>query len=212
MARGVFFSFHYNDVSEFRANVVRKSRALKTAGNPTTFIDQSLWEEAEKKSPTALKKLIEEGMKGSSITSILNGSETANRKWVRYEIVKSFIEGKGIMLVHINRIRQRSTSKITAKGKNPLDTIRIVIDDSCTKLYFEELNNGKWIEFELLPSINNRLKNSLYFTSGSFFRKSEAGNKYKFSELFNLEYCWVNDDGYNNLPTWVEKAAKQVGR
>ena len=172
MARGVFFSFHYEDVSQFRANVVRKSRALKTAGNPTTFIDQSLWEEAEKKSETALKKLIEDGMKGSSVTAILNGSETANRRWVRYEIVKSFTEGKGIITVHINRIKQRSTGKITAKGKNPLDMLRVIVDDTCSKLYFQELKNRKWVDFKLLPSVNNRLKNSFFFRAGNFFRRS----------------------------------------
>lgn len=212
MARGVFFSFHYDDVSEFRANVVRNSRALKTTGNPTTFIDQSLWEEAEKKSQSALKELINEGLKGSSVTAVLNGSGTANRKWVRYELVKSFIEGKGIVVVHINRIRQRSTGKITAKGRSPLDMLRVIVDDTCSKVYFQELKNGRWIDFKLLPSVNNRLKNSFYFDNGGVFRRSKAGDVYKFSELFDLEYCWVNDEGYKNFPDWIDDAAKQVGR
>ena len=29
---------------------------------------------------------------------------------------------------------------------------------------------------------------------------------------FDFEYDWVNDDGYNNLGTWIEAAAKAAGR
>ena len=64
MARRVFFSFHYNDVSDFKVNVVRNSDALKRKGNFATFIDKSLWEEARQKSPAALKELINNGLNG----------------------------------------------------------------------------------------------------------------------------------------------------
>ncbi len=37
------------------------------------------------------------------------------------------------------------------------------------------------------------------------------GRKVYFSEIYET-YDWVNDDGYNNLSSWIEKAAKAAGR
>lgn len=212
MARGVFFSFHYNDVSDFRVNVVRNSRALRNAGNPTTFIDRSLWEESENKSPEALKKLINQGLNGCGVTAALIGNETAKRRWVKFEIVKSFTEGKGVIPIHINRIRTRTTKKITKKGTNPLTRLKLKVDDECQKIYFYELKNRKWFKYRDLPFVNNRQKNFFLFTDGGFWRRSECGAEYEFTDLFQDEYCWIRDDGYNNFPDWVEEAANKVGR
>src|SRR5690554_538378 len=212
MPRGVFFSFNYEDVSDFKANVVRNSRALKNSSLESTFIDKSLWEEARKKSPKAIKELIDEGLKGTSVTVLLIGSNTSNRRWVNYEIVKSFVEGKGLLAVHLNRIKSRTTRKISQKGINPLSRIKLRIDSECKTILFYELVNRKWIEFKDIPYVNNRKANSFWFHPGNFWHRSEADNEYKFSELFNMEFCWVNDHGYYNFPNWVEKAAKVIKR
>ncbi|MBP9801595.1 MAG: TIR domain-containing protein [Candidatus Moranbacteria bacterium] len=37
------------------------------------------------------------------------------------------------------------------------------------------------------------------------------GEKMKLSSLYST-YDWVNDDGYNNMGNWIEKAAKNSGR
>lgn len=37
------------------------------------------------------------------------------------------------------------------------------------------------------------------------------GKKTHFSEMYPT-YDWVNDDGYNNIHKWIEKAAKAAGR
>jgi hypothetical protein len=53
MAKRVYFAFHYKDVSDFRANVVRNHNfvgGVRTAG----YYDHSIWEEAQKTSPLAL--------------------------------------------------------------------------------------------------------------------------------------------------------------
>ncbi|WP_417610293.1 TIR domain-containing protein [Owenweeksia hongkongensis] len=212
MARRVFFSFHYDDVADFRVNVIRKSGVLRHKGNTSKFIDKSLWEAARLKSKQALQEVIDDGLNGCGITALLIGSETVDRKWVRYELVKSLIEGKGILSIHLNRIRSRSTGKISSKGVNPLSKLKLRVDSECEKIYFYELIGRKWFPFELIPYVNNRQKNSVIFSNGGFWKQSQCGREFKFSELFPQEYCWVNDDGYNNFPTWVEKAARQVGR
>jgi hypothetical protein len=104
--RNVFFSFHYQrDI--WRANVVRNSGAVigeAAAG----FRDASLWEEARKKGDAAIKKLIDEGLRGTTVTVVLIGAETANRRYVDYEIEKSIERGNGLLGLRIHNIKDRN--------------------------------------------------------------------------------------------------------
>jgi len=58
MAKKVFFSFHYQDVIDFRANVVRNHGQFKIAKNEAGYYDSSMWEKAKKEGDIALKRLI----------------------------------------------------------------------------------------------------------------------------------------------------------
>ncbi len=212
MARSVYFSFHYSDVIEFRVNVVRNSRDIHKIDDTSLFIDKSLWEESAEKDFNSLRKIIDDGLKGCGVTVVLVGNHTAERRWVKYEIIKSFTEGKGLLVVHINRIKTRSERKITRKGANPFDRLRLLVDKDCEKVYFQELINRKWVPFKDIPFVNNRLKNSKYFRTGHIFRRTDAGKVFRFSELFQQEYCWVQSNGYVNFTRWIERAAEQVNR
>ena len=87
MPRKVFFSFHYDDVT--RVNVVRNSDQItRQYQKAARFHDRSLWEEA-KQGPLALKRMINGGLDGSSVTCVLIGQQTWQRPWVRYQILKS---------------------------------------------------------------------------------------------------------------------------
>lgn len=209
MARSIFFSFDYKDVSSFRANVVRNSW-LTMRNADAKFIDKSMWEEAQKKGTAALKNLIDTGLKGTSVTIVLVGTDTYSRRWVKYEIVKSFVEGKGILPIYINRIPSKNEG-IVAKGINPLEKLLVSVSEDCKKLDFYELVDRKWIPFNDLVSDNNRTTNSFYFEDG-WFNKYKGGRNYKFSDLFSNGYDWVSDDGYKNFSKWIEGAASLVGR
>ena len=98
MAKRVFFSFHYQDVIDFRANVVRNHWLTKPDRQSAGFFDSSIWEDAKKTSDLALKRLINSGLKNTSNTCVLVGSETFNRRWVSYEIMKSLEVGNHIFV------------------------------------------------------------------------------------------------------------------
>jgi hypothetical protein len=114
VARQVFFSFHY-DRDIFRVNQVRKSGFTQPE---TGFIDHSLWEKTKKTGPSALQLLIDNGLKGASVTAVLIGAETAGRKWVDYEIAKSWADGKGLIGIRIHRCPD-ITGKIDRAGADP---------------------------------------------------------------------------------------------
>jgi hypothetical protein len=206
MPRYSFFSFCYEDVKNFKVNVVRNSWLLNHSAD--SFIDGSIWEKEKSKGPTVIKNLIETGLKKTSVTTVLIGDETADRRWVKYEIVKSFEKGNGILGIHINRIRGKDQA-ISSRGLNPLDRLAFQISEDGKKIRFYELVNRKWVAFADLPEINNKKSNTLYFEDGWF--SNDFGKSFRFSDKF-ATYCWVNDNGHKNFSTWVDNAAEQAGR
>lgn len=102
MARRVFFSFHYQE-DIFRVNVIRKSGVVSGTA-AAGFHDASLWEKTRKRGDAAVKRLIDRGLQGTSVTCVLIGQRTAKRKYVAYEIEQSVKKGNGLLGIHINGI------------------------------------------------------------------------------------------------------------
>lgn len=154
MARRVFFSFHYErDI--WRTNVVRNSWVTKER-EAAGFWDASLWEEAQKKGEEAIKKMIEDGLKNTSVAAVLIGKETSGRKWVRYEVRRSHEDGKGLLAVYIHGIEDNS-GKTDEKGDTYFGEIGT--DANGKSVYFSQLypsydwiadkgydNFGDWVE------------------------------------------------------------------
>lgn len=105
MPRKVFFSFHYGR-DLWRVNVVRNSGLIEgfaAAG----FHDASLWEETKKKGDDALQRLIDKSLESTSVTVVLIGAETANRRWISYEIERSIARKNGILGIRVNAIKDQ---------------------------------------------------------------------------------------------------------
>jgi MTH538 TIR-like domain (DUF1863) len=116
VAHRTFFSFHYErDVQ--RAGVVRKSSQFKETITPE-WIDASLWE-ATKPSDSAIRSLIGRALDRTTVTAVLIGSLTANRKWIRYEIDQSLARGNGLFGIYIHNIRGFNGLP-DMRGQNPL--------------------------------------------------------------------------------------------
>ena len=92
MARKCFFSFHYKPDCT-RASQVRQIGSVE-GNRPATDND---WEKITKGGDTALKQWIASQMKGKSCTVVLVGSNTANRKWINYEIVRAWDDSMGVV-------------------------------------------------------------------------------------------------------------------
>lgn len=102
MARRVFFSFKYNDVS--RAMVVRNSwvtQGKQAAG----FIDAADFEKIKRQGDTAIKNWINRQLEGTSVTVVLVGAKTCSSRWVKYEIAESIKRGNGLLGIDISKIK-----------------------------------------------------------------------------------------------------------
>lgn len=113
--RQVFYSFHYgNDV--MRVQQIRNIGALED-NKPVSVND---WEEVKKKGDTAIQKWIDDNMAYRSCVVVLVGEETANRKWVKYEIEKAWKDGRGLLGIYIHNLKCPNNGTCN-KGANPFD-------------------------------------------------------------------------------------------
>lgn len=92
LARRCFYSFHYMP-DNWRVAIVR-SIGIIEGNKPATDND---WESVEKAGDTAIKSWIAAQMKGRSCTVVMVGTNTADRKWINHEIIRSWNEGMGVV-------------------------------------------------------------------------------------------------------------------
>jgi hypothetical protein len=139
MARKVFFSFHYaRDL--WRVNVIRNSGAVEGVA-AAGFHDALLWEETRKRGDEAVKRLIDSGLNGASVTVVLIGAETAARRYVSYEIDQSIACGKGLLGIFIHNIKDQY-GHTTTQGVVPPALAR-----SGAPIYTWEYGKlGQWVE------------------------------------------------------------------
>jgi hypothetical protein len=116
MARRVFFSFKYEDVS--RAMVVRNSwvtQGREAAG----FIDAAEFEELKEEGDDAIQAWIDDQLDGTSVTVVLVGEDTCDSRWVKYEIEKSEEIGNGLLGIDISKIKDLNGKTSERCGKIP---------------------------------------------------------------------------------------------
>ena len=115
MARQVFYSFHYKP-DNWRAAQVRNIGAIK-GNKPASDND---WEKVKKGGDAAIKRWIENQIYRRSCIVVLVGTNTANRKWINYEIIKSWNKSMGVVGIHIHGLKDLD-GNTSSMGKNPFD-------------------------------------------------------------------------------------------
>ena len=191
MAKRVFFSFHYQDVIDFRANVVRNHWLTKPDRSAAGFFDSSIWEDAKKTSDLALKRLINNGLENTSNTCVLVGTDTFNRRWVSYEIMRSIAVGNHIFAIHINSIKGKD-GNTKNKGNNPFYYLGYSFSSDGKKINLYDYINNEWIKYPDLEGWNVKEVEEKY-----------RNTIYRLSSDYKV-YDWTDDDGYNNFSNWVK--------
>jgi hypothetical protein len=193
MAKRVFFSFHYKDVIDFRANVVRNHWMTKPDREEAGYFDASVWETARLKGDDALKRLINGALEGTSNTCVLIGSDTYARPWVRYELLKSFWRGNQLFGTYINGIKGKD-QRVKAQGHNPLLYVGVTFSNDGQTATLWELVNGVWTQYD-------RIGGSPQFSMpvSDVYR----GKGFNLSQWYPT-YDWVTDDGYDQFANWVK--------
>lgn len=198
--RRTFFSFHYQpDVT--RAFVVRNSWVSRPEDQKANgFFDFSVFEASRRNSPDALKRFLREGLENTSVTCVLAGSNTANRRWVRYEIARSLVRRNGLLTVFIHSIKNMDL-RTAAKGTDPLSVMGVYKVNG--EIYLCEQVATGWRKYQdytlAIPT------NDLWFPA------PKSNQVIRLSDHC-LAYDYVAQRGFQNIGGWIETAAGLAGR
>lgn len=107
-------------IDNWRAGQVRNMGKVDSS---STFSDND-WEEVKEKIESKIKKWIDEQLNKRSCLVVLIGKETANRKWINYEIKKAYELNKGIVGIYIHKL-ENSLGKQDERGNNPFDYLTL---------------------------------------------------------------------------------------
>jgi len=117
MVRRCFYSFHYKP-DNWRAAKIRNIGVIE-GNQPASDND---WETIVGGGDAKIEKWIAEQMQGRTCSVVLIGENTANRKWINHEIVKSWDKGMGVLGIYIHNIEDSNHHQCN-KGENPFDFV-----------------------------------------------------------------------------------------
>ena len=115
MTRHVFYSLHY-DADRSRVAGVLSSRVLSA----NIEAKRDAWDALKRSGEFAVKRWVENQLKGRSCTVVLIGADTANRPWVQYEIRRSLELNLGLLGIHVHHLNDQQ-GRQSSKGANPFE-------------------------------------------------------------------------------------------
>lgn len=154
--RKVFFSFHYQN-DYWRVQNVMNSQVVSSGYQRNEFLVAQDWEQVKRKGEANIKRWIRGQMHGASVLCVLIGSETANRRWVKFEMGEAIDKKMGLLGVFIHGM-ENAQKETSPKGENPFEknlgfhpTRDPSLDYPCASYYDWVSGNGRknigdWIE------------------------------------------------------------------
>ena len=102
----MFFGFLY-ETGIWRAGQIRNSWVTKLDREAAGFWDAGAWEEPKKKGEGAIRGWIDKQLEGTSVTVVLIGAETSERKYVQYEIKESWNKGNRLTGIYVYNLKEQ---------------------------------------------------------------------------------------------------------
>ncbi|ACF14878.1 Domain of unknown function DUF1863 [Chloroherpeton thalassium ATCC 35110] len=119
MNKKIFISFHY-DRDAWRAAQVRNHPDMQYSFHKTELLDAAKWDKLKQKGDIAIKNWIKCQLEGSTVTIVLIGKETAQRRFIKYEIEQSYYRGNGLIGIYIHKLKNQFGYS-DEKGENPFE-------------------------------------------------------------------------------------------
>jgi len=119
MPRRVFYSFDYEHDC-WRAAIIRNIGVIQ-GKRP---MHDNRWEAVDRGNDEAIKRWIDQQLRGRSCTIILIGTHTAHCRWVQYEIERSWALGKGLLGIRIHQLLDQH-QQASEPGPNPFDAVML---------------------------------------------------------------------------------------
>jgi hypothetical protein len=200
MARRTFFSFHYKEDVQ-RAYVVRNSQYVKEQGE-TGFYDSSAFEKQKNQDPDSLKRFLRREVEGSSVVCVLVGSQTAQRRWVRFEILQALMDARGLVGIRVHKIAGWN-GMASAPGHDPFDLLGVYREDNRVYLVERATNASQWA---YTSDFGKQVLAKWPYSSGQLPPPGTT----PLSNYF-MVHTWLGD-AHNRVGGWLEAAAQQAAR
>lgn len=113
MARSSFVSFHYQN-DYWRVQQVLRMGAIEGQ----EILPAQTWEAVKARGEQAIQGWIDKEMAYKGAVVVLIGSQTASRRWVKYEIQKAWASRKPLLGIQIHGLKDEHQRTSTA-GPNP---------------------------------------------------------------------------------------------
>lgn len=157
MDKRVFYSFHFgNDC--WRAGMVRNMGVIE--GNQP--VSDNDWEEVKKKGDSAIKNWIDKQLENRSCTVVLIGLETSSRKWVKYEIERSWALGKGVVGIYIDKLEDQD-GKQSSRGSNPF--YQIIVEgvrlSTIVKCFDSEYLSSQYVYGDIKDNLSKLVESAI---------------------------------------------------
>jgi hypothetical protein len=209
--RKAFFSFNFEDV--MRVNNVRQAWKIDHPDSIMfrSFYDSSLWESKKLEGEESIKKLIREGVEYSSAVCVLVGSDTWQRRWVRYEIARSVVDRKGLLAVHINGLRHHVRRAADVLGPNPLEYMGVGKTNSGSLVLYEKiLTTNQWTgAWEYVWQLYSDYMSAVPLPK--YLSEPLVGYIHPLS-MGAMTYDYCVQLGHKNIGSWIDRAATAVDR
>ena len=210
--RKVYFAFTFSDI--LRVNNVRQIGKIgpRESRNARTFYDRSIWERRSIRNDEGLKNLMRNGVKHSSAVCVLIGTDTWDSRWVKYEIARAVIDGRGLFSVHINSLNHNARRVPDPWGYNPLRSMGVYKDLSGRFFIWEKhvviknVETGElgW-EWRAYEDYTDPVPLPRYITNIPFQHIMALS-------AVTREYDFIANEGAKNLGFWIDAAAVSAGR
>lgn len=143
------------------------------------------------------RKEIDAAIRNTSVTVVLSGKFTYQRRWMRYTITKSLSEGRAMLDIKSHLVDDGWDAQVP-EGPNPFLYLSFQIKGPRFNLFqLDPIFDTFWLPNNLLRDFPR--SNVSYDLTGV---KSAL-----FSGLFEA-YEWIEDDAVRNFPTWVQYATE----
>lgn len=113
----VFYSFYYQE-DNWRVHQIMEMGVVE---GQQLLVPQK-WESVKKDGDRAIRNWIDNEMKYKSAVIVLNGTYTAGRPWVQYEIRRAWEIKKPLLSIDINGLKDRE-GNTAPRGKDPFSCI-----------------------------------------------------------------------------------------
>jgi len=210
--RKAYFAFHYDDI--MRVNNVRNAWKIDHPESvlSRSFYDSSLWESKKLEGDEAVKALIRTGVQYTSAVCVLVGTETWSRRWVKYEIARAVIDGRGLLGVHINGLNHHQRRTPDQLGFNPLHLLGVYRHVNGQYYLYEK----KYVVVNLL--VGQREWRWQSYTDYTFpvklppYLSSPSAGYIMPLSSGTSEYDFAAGQGHKNIGKWIDDAAVSAGR